>query len=285
MNDMAGGKRRWLSRTFIYLVLLIFLVLYLAPFVLILLNSFKTKKGIIQDPLQLIDPAGFTLENFTKAFEKMEFLRSFTNSLLVTCISVALIILFTSMAAYFFVRAPWKINRLIFYAMLAAMIVPFQVVMIPLVQIYGGMLGVLNHKTTLILMHVGFSVSLAVFIYHGFIKSNIPVSLEEAAMLDGCSKTQIFFHVVFPLLKPTTATIVVLNVLAIWNDYLLPSLVLTEKRNFTLPLSTYAFYGTYTVDYGAIMAALVLTTLPVILLYLALQRQIISGVVAGAVKA
>ncbi len=282
---MAGGGQKRFAKAVKLAVLLVLLALYMVPFFLILINSLKTKKAIIKDPLQLVDPGGVTFENFAKAFDKMNFLNSFGNSLLITCVSVALIVLVTSMAAYFFVRADWRINKILFFCMLAAMIIPFQVVMIPLVQIYGGIFGVLNHKSTLIFMHVGFSVSLAVFIYHGFIKSNIPISLEEAATLDGCSRTQTFFRVVFPLLKPTTATIVVLNVLAIWNDYLLPSLVLTEKKNFTLPLSTYAFYGTYTVDYGAIMAALVLTTLPVIVLYLFLQRQIISGVVSGAVKA
>ena len=121
-------------------------------------------------------------------------------------------------------------------------------------------------------MNVGFGISLAVFIYHGFIKSNVPLSLEEAAKLDGCNKLQTFFLVVFPLLKSITSTIVILDVLWIWNDYLLPSLVLTQKENFTLPLSTYAFYGTYTV-------------IPVIILYIFLQKHIISGVISGAVKA
>ena len=169
--------------------------------------------------------------------------------------------------------------------MVAAMIIPFQVLMTPLISIYGNFLGVLDSRLTLIFMHVGFSISMAVFIYHGFIKSSVPIALEEAATLDGCSRTQTFFRVVFPLLKPTTATIVVLNVLAIWNDFLLPSLVLGKQKLFTLPLSTYNFYGTYSVDYGAIMASLVMTTLPVILLYVFLQKQVISGVVSGAVKA
>ena len=125
---------------------------------------------------------------------------------------------------------------------------------------------------------------MSVFIFQGFIKSNIPVTLEEAAYLDGCTKTQTFFKIVFPLLKPTTSTLVILNVLAFWNDYLLPSLVLSDKKLLTLPLSTYAFYGTYSADYGTIMAGLVLTVAPILVLYLFLQKQIISGVVAGAVK-
>ena len=127
-------------------------------------------------------------------------------------------------------------------------------------------------------------MSMSVFIYQGFIKSNIPLSLEEAAYIDGASRWQIFRKVVFPLVKPTTATLIILNALAFWNDYLLPSLVLGKKEMFTLPLSTYSFYGTYSADYGVIMAALVLTVAPILVMYLLLQKQIISGVVAGAVK-
>ena len=168
--------------------------------------------------------------------------------------------------------------------MIAAMIIPFQAIMIPLVSIYGANLNLLNNKLTLVFMHTGFAMSMSVFIYQGFIKSGIPASLEEAAYLDGCTKVQTFFKVVFPLLKPTTATLVILNVLAFWNDYLLPSLVLGKKELYTLPLSTYVFYGTYSANYGVIMAALVLTVAPIVILYLFLQKQIIDGVVAGAVK-
>lgn len=267
------------------IVLFLFFILYMMPFILIVINSFKTKTGILKNPLSIIDPKGLTLDNFIKAFDKMEFVRSFTNSLIVTVISVLLIVILASMTAYLFVRVNWKATKFLFVLMIAGMIIPFQAIMIPLVSIYGNMLGILNSKATLIFMNVGFGISLAVFIYHGFIKSNVPLSLEEAAKLDGCNKLQTFFLVVFPLLKSITSTIVILDVLWIWNDYLLPSLVLTQKENFTLPLSTYAFYGTYTVDYGAIMAALVLTVIPVIILYIFLQKHIISGVISGAVKA
>ena len=267
------------------IVLFLFFILYMMPFILIVVNSFKTKTGILKNPLSIIDPKGLTLDNFIKAFDKMEFVRAFTNSLIVTVISVLLIVILASMTAYLFVRVNWKATKFLFVLMIAGMIIPFQAIMIPLVSIYGNMLGILNSKATLIFMNVGFGISLAVFIYHGFIKSNVPLSLEEAAKLDGCNKLQTFFLVVFPLLKSITSTIVILDVLWIWNDYLLPSLVLTQKENFTLPLSTYAFYGTYTVDYGAIMAALVLTVIPVIILYIFLQKHIISGVISGAVKA
>ena len=126
---------------------------------------------------------------------------------------------------------------------------------------------------------------MSVFMYQGFIKGNVPVSLEEAAYIDGCTKLQQFFYVVLPVLKPVTSTLVILNVLAFWNDYLLPSLVLADRALLTLPLSTYRFYGTYSADYGVIMAALVLTVLPILILFIVMQRYIINGVLAGAVKA
>lgn len=168
--------------------------------------------------------------------------------------------------------------------MIASMVVPFQVLMIPLVSIYGSSLGMLNSKSSLIFFYLGFGMNLAVFMYHGFIKSSVPISLEEAAKLDGCTKFQTFFLVVLPLLKSITSTMIVLDVLWIWNDFLLPSLVLGKKELYTLPLSTYSFYGTYSNDLGKIMAGLVMTVLPVIALYLFLQKHIISGIVSGAVK-
>lgn len=284
-HQTIGGTRARVFRTVKTIILFLLLLVYMMPFFLIIINSLKSTRGILRYTMDLIDPMGVTFSNFVRAFEKMHFLRAFGNSLLITGVSVALIVLISSMTAYFFVRAKWRINSIFFACMVAAMIIPFQVLMTPLISIYGNFLGVLDSRATLIYMHVGFSISMAVFIYHGFIKSSVPLALEEAATLDGCSRTQTFFRVVFPLLKPTTATIVVLNVLAIWNDFLLPSLILGKRRLYTLPLSTYDFYGTYTVDYGAIMAALVMTTIPVIILYVFLQKQVVSGVVSGAVKA
>ena len=133
-------------------------------------------------------------------------------------------------------------------------------------------------------MHTGFSMAMSVFMFHGFIKGNIPMALEEAAYIDGATHTQTFFQVVFPLLKPIISTLVILNALAFWNDYLLPSLVLTDMELVTLPLSTYSFYGTYSADYGTIMAGLLLCVIPILALYIVLQKQIINGVVTGAVK-
>ena len=266
------------------IVLICALVVYMFPFVMVIINSFKTKRDIIKEPMALIGSHGASLDNYVEAFHKMNFIRAFLNSLCITGVSVVLIIITSAMCAYLFVRMDYKINKIFFGLMIASMVIPFQVIMIPLVSIYGGNLHILNHRLTLILMHVGFSTAQSVFMYHGFIKSNIPMSLEEAAKLDGCTKYQTFFRIVFPLLKPTTATLVILYAMGIWNDFLLPSLVLTQKELYTLPIATQMFYGTYSSDLGLIMASLLMVAAPVIVLYLFLQKYIIAGVVAGAVK-
>ena len=173
---------------------------------------------------------------------------------------------------------------MVFALMVASMVIPFQVLMVPLVSVYGGLLDVLNSRITLILMHTGFSVSLAVFMFHGAIKTNIPNELEEAASIDGCSKWRTFWTIVFPLLKPTVATVAIIDAMAFWNDYLLPSLVLGRRELYTIPIATQIFYGTYSNDIGLIMAALLLAMLPILILYLFLQRYIVEGVTSGAVK-
>ena len=282
-NEKASTSKiiRSVIRTVV--TILIFLV-YMFPFYMIVLNAFKHKRDITKLPLSWGGDRGFTLDNFAEAFEKMNFLNVLKNSAIITCVSVFLIILLSSMAAYIFVRKEWKINKIIFALMLFSMVIPFQVVMIPLISIYGGTFGILNHRATLIFMHLGFSVSMAVFMYHGFIKGSIPLSLEEAAQIDGASRVRTFFQIVFPLLKPTTATLIILYALSLWNDYLLPSLILTDKNLYTIPIATKLFQGAYGNDMDLLMAALVMAIIPVIILYLALKKYIIAGVVAGAVK-
>lgn len=284
-KSVVGGNKTRILNLVKFTILTVTLLLYMIPFFLILINSFKRKLTIIRYPLKLVDPKGFSAENYISAFKEMNYMRAFGNSLLITAVSVIFIVLFASMAAYLFARSKTIASKISFSLIVAAMVIPFQTIMIPLISIYGNMFGMLNMRSTLIFMNIGFGMGLAIFIYHGFIRSGIPLSLEEAAIIDGCSPYQVFFKIVFPLLKPTTATLIVLDVLWLWNDYLLPSLILGKKILYTLPLSTYTFYGTYSNDLGKIMAGLVLTILPVIVIYLMLQKQIISGVVAGAVKA
>ena len=167
------------------LVTVVLFIIYMFPFYMIVLNAFKHKRDIIKMPLSWGGKKGFTTDNFVDAFQQMNFMNILKNSLIITCVSVFLIILFSSMAAYIFVRKAWKINQIIFMVMLFSMVIPFQVVMIPLISIYGGTFGILNHRATLIFMHLGFSVSMAVFMFHGFIKGGVPISLEEAAQIDG----------------------------------------------------------------------------------------------------
>lgn len=282
-NKKAAQKKKVLQAVKIVVLIALFLV-FIFPFVLVVINVFKTKGDITSAPLALIGEHGFTLENFPKAMEKMNFTRSFSNSLLITVTATALTLLTSAMAAFVIVRNKWKACTALFSGMIASMVIPFQVLMIPLVSLYGGMFGVLNSRITLILMHVGFSVSMATFMFHGAIHTNVPIELEEAALIDGCTRWQTFWKVVFPLLKPTVATIAVIDAMAFWNDYLLPSLVLGRKEMYTIPIATQVFYGTYSTDMGLVMAALLLAMLPILLLYLFLQRYIVEGVTSGAVK-
>lgn len=263
-----------------FLVLGICFLVYMVPFIFVLINSFKTRKEILLNPMAL--PTKLNFENYITAFSKMQYIHAFINSFIITIFSVLFIVLFSSMTAYIFVRKKWKINQIMFFIMVASMIIPFQAIMIPLVKIYGS-IGMLNSKWALIYMYIGFGTSLAVFMYHGFIKS-IPLELEEAAMIDGASGMQLYWTIVFPLLKPITMTIAILDVLWIWNDFLLPSLVLISPEQRTLPLSTFYFYGTYTIDFGLSMAGLMLTIIPIIILYLFLQKYIINGVLQGSIK-
>ena len=284
-NEKAARQKK-ISHAIMWVVLLILFFCFIFPFILVVINVFKSKVDIIANPLSLIgERKGFTTENFPAAMEKMQFWKVFGNSLIVTTCATILTILVSSMTAFVIVRnGKWKFCTLMFSLMIASMVIPFQVLMVPLVSVYGGTLGVLNHRITLILMHVGFSVSMAMFMFHGAIKTNIPLELEEAATIDGCNRWQTYWKIVFPLLKPTIATVAIINAMAYWNDYLLPSLVLTKKELYTIPIATQAFYGTYSTDIGLVMAALLLAMLPILILYVFLQRYIVQGVTAGAVK-
>ena len=279
----AAAKKR--NHAIMIVILILMFILFIMPFILVIINVFKTKADIVTDPLALVGAHGFTLQNFPEAMAKMNFWNVFKNSLIITIISTVLTIFVSAMASFVIVRnGKWKFCSGLFALMVASMVIPFQVLMVPLVSVYGGIFGVLNHRITLILMHTGFSVSMATFMFHGAIHTNIPLELEEAALIDGCSRWQTFWKVVFPLLKPTIATVAIIDAMAFWNDYLLPSLVLTDKALYTIPIATQAFYGTYSTDIGLVMAALLLAMLPILILYLFLQKYIVAGVTSGAVK-
>ena len=258
MNSSSGVQKRSV-RTFAMAGMILIFIAYMFPFLMVVINSLKQKRDIIKSPFSwLFTVKGLSFDNFAKAFNQMDFLNAIKNSLIITVSATAIVTILAAMLAYFIVRNNNLLTRIIFALMVASMIIPFQAIMIPLVSIYGGTLNLLNHRLTLIFMHVGFSMSMTVFMFHGFIRGSVPIALEEAAYLDGCTHTQTFFKIVFPLLKPIMSTTLILNALAFWNDFLLPSLVLTDKKLLTLPLSTYSFYGTYSADYGTIMAGLLL---------------------------
>jgi raffinose/stachyose/melibiose transport system permease protein len=192
------------------------------------------------------------------------------------------------MTAWRFVRRRNKISSFLFFLFVATMIIPFQSIMMPLLQFMGWTqeitgIKILNTHAGLIYMYIGFGAAMSVFLYHGFIKS-IPLSLEEAAIIDGCNTWQVFWRIVFPMLKSITVTVVILDLIWIWNDFLLPSLILSSKGLRTIPLSTYSFFGEYTVLWNMAMAGLMMTMIPVIVFYIFSQKYIIKGIASGALK-
>lgn len=285
-NTESVGKK--IGRAVLFVFMVILLLAFIAPFILVLFNAFKSNADITASPLSIVGKHGFTLKNFigsSGAMARMNFWSVFTNSLIITTCATILTILFSAMAAFVIVRNPqWKASAILLSLMVASMVIPFQVLMVPIVSVYGGIFGILNSRVTLILMHTGFSVSMATFMFHGAIRTNIPVELEEAAEIDGCSRWKTFWTIVFPLLKPMIATVAVIDAMAFWNDYLLPSLVLQKKNLYTIPIATQQFSGTYSTDLGLVMASLLLAMLPILILYLFLQRFIVEGVTSGAVK-
>lgn len=273
-------KQQKVRRAASFTVCLLLAATVILPFFMVLLNSFKGKISIVKDPMGFTGFVG--LENYVQALTTMKYFSAVKNSIFITGFSLLFIIVFSSMLAYFLERWQWKINKVLFLVLVASMIIPFQTLMIPLVSIYGK-LGILNSMGALVFFYLGFGMAMATFMYHGFLKG-ISKELEEAAMIDGCTGAGIFWRIVFPNLAPITATITILDLLWIWNDYLLPSLVLVQDYQRTLPLSTFYFFGNYTSEFGFGMAALVMSVLPILGIYLILQKQIIAGVMDGAIK-
>ncbi|EDS77160.1 sugar ABC transporter, permease protein [Clostridium botulinum C str. Eklund] len=256
-------------------------VIFLAPLYIAFTNSFKTQKGLYLNVLGLPKGATFTLENYIRAFEDLNFFHSFMNSFLITTISTFLIVIFSSMAAWMLVRSKTKLSKFLFFLFAAAMLIPFQSVMLPLINIMGK-LNLLN-PVGLVFMYLGFGSSLSIIMYHGFIK-NIPLELEEAAIIDGCNKFQVFWIIVFPLLKPITVTVSILNAMWIWNDFLLPQLVINKPEWQTLPLKMFYFFGEYSKKWNLALAGLVLAMIPIIIFYFFAQKHIVKGVTQGSIK-
>lgn len=276
-------KSKRVENNVIFFVLLTLSVLFLVPIIIVIVNSFKSRIYISSQPLKLPNAETFVaLENYINGVTSSDFFSAFLRSLFITALSVILIVLFASMAAWYIVRSNSKITKGIYYMLVFSMIVPFQMVMYTMTYVTNR--ANLDNVFGITFVYLGFGAGLSVFMLCGFIKS-IPLEIEEAAMIDGASPIQAFFTVVFPMLKPTAITVAILNTMWIWNDYLLPYLVLGSDKK-TIPVAIQlAMQGAYgSTDYGGFMAMLVLAIVPIIIFYIFCQKYIIKGVVAGAVK-
>ncbi|WP_163537564.1 carbohydrate ABC transporter permease [Gracilibacillus sp. YIM 98692] len=255
-------------------------LLFLVPFYFVVVNSIKPFSEILIDAAAL--PKEILFSNYMKVWDILNFPKAFLNSLVITVFSIAGIVFISSMAAWKMVRTPNKLSKFLFIFFVSAMVIPFQTVMIPLMKL-GGMLGIMNSIHGIILMYFGFGVSLSLFLFHGFVKT-IPKEIEESASIDGASEFGIFWRIVFPLLKPIAVTVIILNTLWIWNDYLLPLLVLQDPELRTIPLATSSFFAQYTKQWDMGLAALVMGIAPIIVFFLFLQKHIIKGIAAGSIK-
>lgn len=257
-------------------------VLYMVPLLLVLMNSFKGRFFISDTPFALPDSKTWVaLQNYSSGIVKTGFPQAFGYSLFITVFSVCTIVLFTSMTAWCITRVKSRTSSGLYYLLVFSMIVPFQMVMFTMSKVANVLH--LDNPVGIIVLYLGFGAGLSVFIFSGFVKS-IPIEIEEAATIDGCSPIQTFFLVVFPVLRPIYITVAILNTMWIWNDYLLPYLVIGRDYK-TIPIAVQYLQGGYgSRDIGAMMAVLVLAIVPIVIFYLFLQRYIIEGVVAGAVK-
>jgi len=281
---------------FLEAVAIIVFLIYMVPFAIVIINSAKPTLQIIMDPLSLPNNPKQLITNIQTVMTSpnVRYPTSFMSSVIITVISVSLLILFSSMAAWVLVRTKTILSSVIFMVFVAAMVIPFHSVMFPLiswlhlVEVKLGLLRtpfrLLQNYPGIIFAYLGFGSSLSIFLYHGFIKS-VPLELEEAAKIDGCSKPATFFRIVFPILTPITVTVMILNGIWIWNDFLLPLMIL-GSGNFiqTLPLAIASFVGSFVRRWDLILTSTLLTMLPAIIVFLALQKYIIKGITDGAVK-
>ena len=284
LNNNSTPKKRSIGNNIIFLILCALVVVFLAPIIFIIVNSFKGKFFISDNPFSFPTSQTFVgLTNYINGLEKTGFLSAMGWSFFITILSVLGIIVFTSMTAYYITRVKSKTTSAIYYIFVFSMIVPFQMVMFPMVKL-ADILHLAN-PLGMVALYLGFGSGLSVFMFSGFIKS-IPLEIEEAAMIDGCNPLQTFFHIVFPILKPTAITVAILNAMWIWNDYLLPYLVIGLSTEYkTIPVVIQMLVGSNgNRDMGAMMAMLVLAIIPIVIFYLMCQKHIIEGVVSGAVK-
>ncbi|MCP3741718.1 carbohydrate ABC transporter permease [Rossellomorea sp. BNER] len=269
------------KKTFVLEIIGILLgIIFLIPFYFVFINSVKGFAEILMDAAAW--PKEFLFTNYIKVWDVINFPRAFWNSVIITVVSNIGLVIISSMAAWKMVRTPGRFSKILFVLFVSAMVIPFQTVMIPLMKL-GGTLGLTNSIPGLIIMYFGFGVPLSLFLYHGFVKT-VPIEIEESAKMDGCSEFGVFWRIVFPLLKPITVTVIILNTLWIWNDFLLPLLVLQDAELRTIPLATSSFFAQYTKQWDMGLAALVLGIMPIIVFFLFLQKHIIKGIASGSIK-
>lgn len=273
------ARFNWIA-TILFTVVSIF---YMAPLFIVLINSFKKKAFINLEPFKLpTEKTWVGLENFTNAIENYDFLGSVLWTVVITVGSVVVILICTSMYAWFITRVKGRVTNFLYLLCVFSMVVPFQMVMFTLSLVTDRLK--LNTPWGLIVIYLGFGAGLAVFMFCGFVKS-IPIEIEEAAMIDGCSPLRTFFSVVLPIMKPTYISVGILETMWIWNDFLLPYLTLDLNKFSTIPIIIQRMQGSFgRVDMGAIMASLVMAIIPIVIFYLTCQKYIIKGVAAGAVK-
>lgn len=284
-------KSQRIKRHIAEVVALLLTIIILAPFILVVINAAKTSADIVISPIALPKNWGQMFTNLSNVIhnDSFNFWNSFFSSLLITAVSLVLLTVFSSMAAWVLCRNKTKWSGFIFMMFVAAMVIPFQVVMLPLLSTFreaSSFLGIplLQSYRGIIFAYLGFGGSMSVFILHGFVKG-IPKELEEAAWIDGCSPEGTFFRVIFPLLKPVQVTVMILNGIWIWNDYLLPSLMLGLNGKIkTLPVAVSSFVGSYVKQWDLILSAAFLAMIPIVILFIFAQKQIMQGMVDGAIK-
>ncbi|WP_042162935.1 carbohydrate ABC transporter permease [Paenibacillus gorillae] len=275
---MAASRFRHYS---VVTLVLLLALLFLSPFYFVLVNSVKSLGEIMVDAASL--PKIYLWTNYNEVWEIIRFPKVLFNSILITGVSVAGIVLVSAMAGYRLVRRPTTFNKLLFTCFIAAMIIPFQSIMLQLVRI-TSLLELRGNLLGIFVCYLGFGLSLSVFLFHGFVKS-VPVEIEEAAVVDGCTPYGVFWKIVFPLLRPIMVTVIILNGLWIWNDYLLPVLVIGANKDLTtIPLAVTRFFGQYTKQWDLALAGLTMSVAPILAVFLMLQRHILEGISSGSLK-
>ena len=273
-------RKRLIFNICVYTFLGIAAIICLLPLWMALVNSFKSNGELLTNVMSW--PTKLRVENYSRTFDKMNYMRSLFNTIFLATLSVSVMIIFSALAGWKLCRTKTKLSSFILGLFIFSMLIPFSSIMIPLYKLVL-ILNIKNSLVGLSFIYAGMGVSMAIFLYHGFVKG-IPVELEEAAAIDGCNAFQTFFYVVFPMLKPITVTIAITNILWIWNDFLLPLIIISDNKKYTLLLSTNTLFGQYSSDWTAILSALILAALPVIVFYAIFQKNILKGISDGALK-